>query len=320
MPQQLFERPVVVTNCTTRKRVLGRPIALDSRSARGSVNSICNAWVAKLRSAERLGPVGELYLGRAFVDARAVARRLEAEFFVVSAGLGLVHERELAPTYDVSVGGRAGGRLQAALRSAGAGSSHWWSELTGALGVREPLHHLMLRNPSAMVFLALPATYLAMVAEDLTFALADREVTRRLRIFTSEAGRASVPTGLQASVMPYGERLESVPGYAGTQVDFPQRAMRHFVEQLGADGLPLEDAHEAVASSLRPLRVPKPPVRARKTDAQIKGMLRRQWQRYGGSSSKLLRYLRDEAQVACEQSRFRDLWREVRTQFDRRES
>ncbi len=48
-------------------------------------------------------------------------------------------------------------------------------------------------------------------------------------------------------------------------------------------------------------------------------MLRQQWASHAGSSTRLHRYLRDKAQVACEQSRFVALWRQVRAECQERE-
>jgi hypothetical protein len=111
-------------------------------------------------------------------------------------------------------------------------------------------------------------------------------------------------------------RLESLGGYDGTRAEFPQRALRHFVEELAAHKLALADAHVAVAAALEGLGRRTTPIRQRRTDAQIAKILRQRWRAYGGSSTRLHRYLRDDALVACEQSRFRALWREVRAEFD----
>jgi hypothetical protein len=116
-----------------------------------------------------------------------------------------------------------------------------------------------------------------------------------------------LPTRLQSSVLPYDERLEGLDGYAGTRSDFPQRALRHFVEVVRGHTLPLEQAREHVRAAMAALRKPVLPERQRKSDEEIIALLRQHWQRLNGSATALLRYLRDDALVACEQSRFRTL-------------
>lgn len=132
-----------------------------------------------------------------------------------------------------------------------------------------------------------------------------------LRIFTSPAGAQCVPDHLKCCVMPYDERLESVRGFAGTQSDFAQRALRHFVEALQATSMALDEARDAVAASLAHRRRRSRSVGQRLTDDEIRLVLTAQWTRHSGSSSKLLRFLRDEAQISCEQKRFSRLWQEL---------
>ncbi|EJY58328.1 hypothetical protein PACIG1_5859 [Pseudomonas aeruginosa CIG1] len=51
--------------------------------------------------------------------------------------------------------------------------------------------------------------------------------------------------------------------------------------------------------------------RRRASDEEVKALLIAAWGTHNGSSTRLLRYLRDDALVACEQSRFRSLWLEL---------
>jgi hypothetical protein len=88
--------------------------------------------------------------------------------------------------------------------------------------------------------------------------------------------------------------------------------MRHYVEDLKAAELPLAEGRAAVEHALSRLIRPDLPERRRVTDQDVLKLLRENWDRHGGHSSKLLRYLRDDAQVACEQSRFRALWNRAR--------
>jgi hypothetical protein len=179
--------------------------------------------------------------------------------------------------------------------------AQWWNVLTETSPA--PLSRLIAKAPT---LLALPSGYLRLVQDDL--ALVTPAKARSLRIFTSAVGARCVPDHLQGCVMPYDERLESVRGYAGTQSDFAQRALRHFVEVLQATPMPLEEARSAVAASLANRRRRQRSMGQRMTDDEILKVLAVQWTRHSGSSTKLLRYLRDEARISCEQKRFSRLW------------
>lgn len=303
--------PIVVTNCTTRKRAVEPPVSIGTAIGRESLPKLAKRWAAVLRRAPRSSTAGELYVGRAMAEAKSVAHSLAAELFVVSAGLGLVHEQALVPNYDFTASSDTG-PLRSALEVSGEPITNWWAMLTQQSGADVSLRGLVSTTSSQLVFLALPASYLRLVVADL--ATVDDAASRRLRIFTSEAGKAETPANLKHCVLPYDERLESLEGYDGTRAEFPQRALRHFVDVLQGHRLSLEEAHANVLAALDGLNFRKIPARQKRTDAQIAHMIRQRWTACAGSSTRLHRYLRDEALVACEQSRFRTLWQQVRAE------
>jgi hypothetical protein len=216
----------------------------------------------------------------------------------------------MVPKYDLTVGTRTNDNLRAAMVQAEFSSAEWWDILSKRVGIAAPLTGLVRSRPRSVILLALPASYLHMVSNDL--ALVRGQAARRLRIFTSEAGRAAVPAQLRPCVLPYDDRLESLKGYAGTRADFPQRALKHFVETLQGHQRPLDQAHAAVQAALAELPRRTVPTRQKRSDDQIKAILKKMWSHHQGSSTRLLRHLRDEALIACEQSRFRTLWHQVR--------
>ena len=175
-----------------------------------------------------------------------------------------------------------------------------------------PLSRLINRRRETRFLLALPSAYVEMLSRDLE-KIQDNAL-ERLYIFTSSSGAKRVPERLLRCVLAYDERLEGHPDYAGTRSDFPQRAMRHFVEQLHGHRLTRKCAMDAVQESLRVLKKPSLPQRERKSDPEILELIRTQWHNYAGSSSRLHRYLRDTALVACEQARFGGLWRQVKAE------
>jgi hypothetical protein len=108
--------------------------------------------------------------------------------------------------------------------------------------------------------------------------------------------------------MPYDDRLESVQNYAGTRSDFAQRALRHYVETLVATPMALEDARTEVSAALALRSRRTRECGMRMTDDEIRKVLAAQWAQHAGRSTRLLRYLRDEARISCEQKRFSRIW------------
>lgn len=288
----------IVTNCTQRKSGQVRVDLARLPPVRGA-ERLAEAWQRLVGRAAPLGPVQTLYQGRTIADTAASAAHLDSSWYVVSAGLGLVRSDQPVPAYECTVA--AGSELIRRLERSGATTADWWSAITASQP--HPLSRLIARSPT---LLALPSTYLRMVHEDLAHVSVAK--ARQLRIFTSTAGAQFVPGHLADCVMPYDDRLESVPSYAGTRSDFAQRALRHFVEALEAAPLSLEEARAKVTAALvrraRPLRT-----RGRRmSDDDIRRTLTDQWVRHAGSSTRLLRYLRDEAGISCEQKRFSRIW------------
>ena len=295
----------IVTNCTQRKSGQVRIDMAQLRHVPG-VERLAEAWQRLVDRALPVGPVQTLYQGRSIADTAAAAAHLESSWYVVSAGLGLVQSDQQVPAYECTVA--AGSELSRRLELSGATTADWWNAITAAQ--LHPLSRLIAKRPT---LLALPSTYLRMVHDDLAHVSA--AAARKLRIFTSTAGAQLVPGHLADCVMPYDDRLESVPNYAGTRSDFAQRALRHFVEALEATSLPLEEARAKVTAAL--LRRPRPLRSAgrRMSDEEIRRALAAQWARHAGSSTRLLRYLRDEARISCEQKRFSRIWRALSTEL-----
>lgn len=295
---------VVVTNCTARKRSGVQLARLRPPPVSAGLRALAQQWRATLAEHAPAIPAGHLYVGRSISEAKAAAERLRAPLFVVSAGLGLVPADRLVPGYDLAAAGNGGG-LPSLLEARGAGITDWWREISQGRG----LAWLLAENPAAVVLLALPADYVRLLAAELkTLPHVD---AARLRIFTSRSGRQVLAHLPHVPTMPYDERLEALTGFSGTRADFPQRALRHFVAILGAHRLAAGSAHREVESALAQHRVPEIPVRQRLTDDEVCSLIRQGWESCGGGSARLLRYLRDEVKVACEQRRFAELRRRV---------
>ncbi|MDM0117515.1 hypothetical protein QTI66_35975 [Variovorax sp. J22R133] len=308
----MIERFGIITNCTARKRAVEPVARLKPAQLTGGAALVADRWLCATANTEAATTAGELYVGRAMSESKAVATHLAASLHVVSAGLGLAAQDDPVPNYDMTVATGVGS-LAPALAQAGSGTSDWWQELNARKGTPLPLSQLVNRSKSTRFLIALPSAYVAMLERDLAH-IQDKSLDR-LRIFTSASGAKSVAPRLQSCVLPYDERLEGLKGYAGTRSDFPQRAMRHFVEQIQGHAMDAELAKEAVRQALNLLKKPLIPARVRKTDAEILDLIRTQWCTYAGSSSRLHRYLRDTALVACEQARFGGLWRQVKTEI-----
>lgn len=302
----------VITNCTNRKRRSDETVRPNGLRAIRNVGQLAEAWTRKLQSSTQRIPICTLYQGRTFSDSKQVAEHCGARLHVVSAGLGYVDCEQLAPRYEFTITDGQGS-IREWLIERNSHVTDWWLALNSQLGQHNPISNHINRSGANDVFiLALPSTYFELIASDLAQVQAGR--TEALRILTSTAGIRTLPEHLRRQAMPYDDRLDGLPPYSGTRGDFPQRAMRHFVEQLNGHRKPTSIGIESVLKALALGKRKVIPQRTKMNDNQIIHLIESNWTLAGGRASRLLRVLRDTELVACEQSRFSSLWRKVHAQ------
>ncbi|PWE53654.1 hypothetical protein DEM27_24200 [Metarhizobium album] len=267
---------------------------------------VAAAWSERLHKVEPVRPARDLYSGRSFVEAVKAATASRANLYVVSAGLGLVHGDTSIPSYNLTVSKGDPDCVMSKLPG-DCFEADWWAALGGA----DALINMIEAEPH-VVIIGLPSPYLRMIAPALA-RLSD-EACSRVRI---AGGRyvGDLDLRLERARLPYDDRLDGPQSpLPGTKSDFAARAARHFVEQVLAKDLAATvDDHSAQVEALmsqwtRPIA--KTGIRV--SDLEIKAIVREHWERADGRTTKLLRILRDELNVACEQKRFQGLAAEIR--------
>ncbi|MER3357834.1 MAG: hypothetical protein RLQ73_28225 [Hoeflea sp. D1-CHI-28] len=222
--------------------------------------------------------------------------------------------KETVAAYDLTVAGSGSNCIAIKVRGPAFRSKDWWSAVSGKRRPARKLSRLIAANPKSLAILALPGSYLAMVADDLEEL--SRAELRRLRLVGPP--EASVPTSLRPYWMPYDDRLDGPLSLCrGTRSDFPQRAARHFIEEIwtAAKAATATRHAEAVEDLLASLPYPIVPKRRQLDDAELLVVIKEIWTRAEGQSSRMLRILRDEELIACEQGRFKVLFYRVKEQL-----
>lgn len=267
------------------------------------------AWRRRLEGEPALVRADRLYKGRAFSVARAAAVQLGAGFGVVSAGLGYVDGAAEVPGYDLTI--RAHGAASVRRRVEGAfDAAAWWREVSSG---RFSSSLQAASDGRDLILVALSRPYLEMLAGDLIAVATARPSA--LRLFGLSLA-ANAPPALRPYVMPYDERLERL-GRPGTRSDFAPRALAHFVETIVPNAATLEGQAALVERRLAGAPAASPrPERRRGDDATIKDVIRRVALREGFRSGLVLKALRGSEGWACEQTRFMNLYRTVRTEAE----
>jgi hypothetical protein len=298
---------LIFTNCTSRKR--GAEVAGELRAQslpRATYKVVSTEWAGRVASAARAYKAQEMYCGRAVVETLRAARTLQAEVAFLSAGLGVVHQAELIPAYDLTSSPRGANSIAERVTEPYRPARWWRALMTAHKGKRSITRFIRDREPD-LILCAVPASYLQMVGEEIESL--PTAVRRKVRILGPRR-ITEVPVSLRSHWLPYDERLDSPDsGVNGTTADFPHRALRHFACGVLAD-MPrasISEHRELVESALRHLT---PYVRTRGvsvSDGKVLDVIGSLWAKCGGQRNRILRELRAHSGIACEQSRFKRL-------------
>jgi hypothetical protein len=305
-------RVCLISSCTNRKKLQPQPQMRARELPGGTLDSIAAEWSGRVSTALPRVRARDLYAGRAFTEAVAAAEAGKGGLHVVSAGLGLISADSEVPAYSLTVAGNDEDNVLRKVRVDRPAPSSWWTILNRALGCDKPLAALMARSSDDLFVIALPSTYLDLLADELESLPASGVL--RIRLVGLSSLEKLLPAKIAGAFVPYDERLEAVAGtHAGTRSDFPQRAARHFIESiLVKDRIASAEEHaRQVAKFLDGFERPQIPTRERHTDEMLKEVIRGIWSESQGRVTNGLRVLRRERQIACEQSRFKRLFWEV---------
>jgi hypothetical protein len=289
---------------------------LKARSLpRGDMVATSKEWVSRLKDAKYQFVASHLYCGRSVTETLKAGQAVGAEVAFLSGGLGIVEQYQKVPAYSLtaspgypdSVCDRVTGEYDAA---------SWWKALAKAQGVERPLANFIESRRAQLTVVAMPTGYLGMVAREL--ADLPPRTLRTLRIIGPRR-REDIDESLRNNWLPYDARLDSPrTGINGTASDFPHRALRHFVlHVLPKNSRGSSQSHAAdVEKALSGFKAYVRPRGQNTSDDDVTLAILAVWKKHGGRRTSILRELRSELNIACEQSRFRVLADKVETKFN----
>lgn len=297
----------LVTTCTNRKRV-PVPLALCARVLPSAEKSIVQrAWLDCISKATCLMHAEDLYCGRGFFEIKKAARAIGGEFSVISAGLGLISSRKLIPSYSITISGAAEDNIIDKIGKEFFVPEEWWYTINLYSGTANPLAKLIRSKSDCIFVISVSSSYWTLIAQDLRCL--SSEDFERVRIVGLAEG--TVPAWARNSILPYDSRFNGPDSpLPGTLSDYPQRLCVHYISQvLPVCGLQDDQAH--VRKLMSSMRAPSMLDRKRLTDDALRELMRNRLSDGGISGAQMLRWLRDEQLVACEQGRCANLYKQV---------
>lgn len=300
---------IVITTCTNKKKT---PVEdrLEARNlAKGTLKEISHAWRTGLKEPRITLPANEMYLGRAFLEARRAHEIAGGELWIISAGLGLVRDDEKIPGYDLTISGGSPNSIRERILDGNFTLAAWWSEINRLRRPKRSVSALLAQNPRQLVLIAASSSYFQLIQQDLLSAT-DAQL-QKVRIIGCES-TDNIDDRLRPYVMPYADSLDGEGSpIPGTKADLPQRALYHFASEIAkkAPKASAEEHSESIRTSLAHVKQQEIPQRQRMSDDEIVSSIIEYWDEAGGKSQEMLKVLRKKKGIACEQSRFGRLFK-----------
>ncbi|MBI05807.1 MAG: hypothetical protein CMM54_02375 [Rhodospirillaceae bacterium] len=256
----------------------------------------------------------DLYAGRSYREATAAARILDAPLWIISAGMGLVSSRnEPITPYNLTISYGPDSVIKKISDDTWS-PTRWWDLITSRRGGRTIANIVNdNKNSECVLLFALSKNYAKMVRNDIG-RIHEKKIDM-VRFF----GRGLediFDDKFKQCIMPYDSKLNGPNStYKGAMGDFSQRAMRHYVDLVIENpttlGVNARNDQDAVADAIRNWTPPKRIKRPVETNENILSLISIDIENYGGGSGKLLRRLRDHHKIACEQGRFKNLYKQA---------
>ncbi|SEH06432.1 hypothetical protein [Candidatus Venteria ishoeyi] len=306
---------IIVTTCTSRKRQKAPQSLLASNLPSNTQAGLTAEWLERVMAEQKLQcmPAAALYCGRGFSEALKVRQLLSSELWIISAGLGLVRAEEMIPSYNLTLNSASPDSILKRCKDAHFSYTQWWEKITLMHNKSFSFSELITHKDKNIFCISVSKVYFDLIETDL-LSLPDSAL-HRLRLF-GLLKPGQMHERLSACLMPYDHRLDGpdtpIPG---TCTDFPQRAMRHFIEEIYCN-MPHASASQharEITQRLTQWRLPVLIQRQRLPDEEIKRLIEQHWEE-ANSATQMLRLLRDKKNIACEQKRLSLLYKVIETQ------
>ena len=310
----------LVVTCSDRKT---RPVPRSRmlRSVRGHrIDDRIRRWIETLEDcSEESLPAVELYAGDHWqvvksLEDVASARGLDPRVWIASAGYGLIPLRGAVRSYSATF---AANHPDSVAAGANGGdprglAQQWWAALSlwrrEDTGMPRSLRAVAAQEPNGALLVAASSNYVRAASADLEAAANVLRSSDSLAVFS--AATASLGA-LERFLVPSSARLQALLG--GARQSLNVRLLKRALEEASQDTKLTAPVLRAWAKELATMQPPAPKYdHIPMSDDEVRHYITSSLQQNASAKhTALLRQLRDSGR-ACEQSRFRRLFEEVR--------
>lgn len=307
----------IIASCADRKRGTV-PSALRLRRHTGrSLAARFDRWWSALTSVGAAGTSAlDLYVGPYWATVRSLpqiaeAARLKPRLWVASAGYGLVDSTaQLHPYSATFAAGHEDSIVPSGASDAAGQRAEWWSRLAGVEGpvgaAPRSITDLVREEPNARFLILASPSYVDALEPDLRGAIQELRSRERMVIITGEPGPSDAL--LAESWITSVAVLTHEVG--GALPALHARVARKILEEAPSHGLEASSLRSLWAIRAAESPALSKPDREPSTDSEVKDFVKKALAKGPGTHSRLLREYRASGR-ACEQSRFRELFKSV---------
>lgn len=221
MPDAQAAVAAVLAPCSALKSIPAPKSTRASSLPVSDQRSLEENWLQRLRAARSVTSAASLYEGRGFRMSQQAALALGAPIYVISAGLGLVHEGKQVPSYGITVSGTGPEGVRTRVQGRFDPAAWWRAVSSGPFSI--PLWDAFSRP--GLVLVAMSRPYAEMLVPELE-RLSSSDVVR-VRIMGVKPDL--LPSRLAPCVLRYDDRMDLL--HPGTKIDFAARVLLHFANE-----------------------------------------------------------------------------------------
>jgi len=292
-------RVILITTCSSRKKLTPLDNLHASSLPEGTQDDVCAEWARRIDNVPGRIQAKYLYCGRAFSEIKNYSNTANEHFYIISAGLGLIKSNSFIPPYNLTVTGVSQDNVAHRVIGEDFSYSRWWVGVNEVHGHAAPLANLIRTYPNCLFVIAISSSYWKLINSDL-IGLSQEELTR-VRI--AGLSRNNLPAWIHDSLLPYDERFDGpLSPRPGTRSDFPQRVSVHYVKEIFPKSNAENDS-EYVLGVLQKMTYKKSIRRVKLESDSLLDLMCIKLKTGYVTSSQMLRWLRDEKFVSCEQGR-----------------
>ena len=298
---------VVITNCSKRKKQKVQQDLMALNLEEGLIDQVSKEWSEKVKvSNQETLPARDQYVGRSFTEVKKIEKIQNINWYIISAGLGLIDSEEAIPSYDLTI---TNGSSNSILKKFTCNSdiSDWWKKVNEVFNQTSfPIAELIDNKKDTLFLFALTKSYFNLIKNEFS-KINDKS---KIRLFGYKDS-SNLDQSVKKYFLPYNSSFDGPDSEnKGIKNDFPRRVMRHYVEQIISKlkEPDFEKESKMVTGYLSDKSPPKILKNKKFTDEYILEKIKDFNREDYPTHRDLLKHFRHELGIACEESRFKILF------------